>query len=91
MSLDDGSKGANQIASDVAFRAPCSDGVPEYPTAILKGAVCSLVAPALLNALYHRQQFERLDIPDRVLFEPGKYVGFKATDDLVAMSGRPGR
>ena len=91
MSLDDGSKGANQIASDVAFRAPSSDDVSEYLTAILKDAVRRLVAPALLNALYHREQFERLYISDRIPFEPGKYIGLKSADDLVAMAGRPGR
>ena len=72
MSLDDRSKCANQIAGDVAVSASSCDGIPEYPAAILEGAVRSLVAPALFNALYHRQQFERLDIPDRILFEPGK-------------------
>ena len=62
MSLDDWSKGAYQIAGDVAVCAPGSDGISEYPVAILEGPVRSLVASALLNALYHRQQFERLDI-----------------------------
>ena len=55
------------------------------------GPVRSLVPPTLLNALDHRKQFERLDISDRILFEPGKYVGLKSADDLVAMSGRPDR
>ena len=55
------------------------------------GPVRSLVPPTLLNALDHRKQFERLDISDRILFEPREYVGFKATDDLVAMTGRPSR
>jgi hypothetical protein len=53
--------------------------------------VRSLGSSALLNALYHRQQFERLDISNRVLFEPGEYVVFKATDDLVAMTTCPRR
>src|SRR5581483_1198903 len=76
--LDDGIKGTNQVASDVAFCATGSDGVPEYPTAILKGAVRGLIAPALFNALYHRQQLKRLDISDRILFEPGEDVALKA-------------
>ena len=86
-SLDDRSKGADQIAGDIAFRAPGSNGVPEHPTAILKGAVRSLITLPLLNALYHCEEFERLDIPDRILFEPGEYVGLKSADDLVACPG----
>src|SRR6185437_6882113 len=49
------------------------------------------VRPALLDPLYHAEQFKGLDVSNGLRTEPGEDIELEPPDDLVAVSRRPRR